>query len=192
MLWEFVGGLAERGTTVIYSTHNVGEAEHYADRVLVLADGELLFTGTPAELRAAAPTHFEAAFVAFLHEQGPLMRWLLLKDLQILRRSPLLLATLVLYPVAARGARRRRASTPGPSKPQGRVPQRGPGREERGLDRRRAVDASKYADQIFEAIDPMRGQDARGGARGRRVRPRASRALIVPEDITDRLQAPAA
>ena len=49
------------GTTVIYSTHNVGEAEHYADRVLVLADGELLFSGTPAELAAvggaaAAPT----------------------------------------------------------------------------------------------------------------------------------------
>src|SRR3954469_23098695 len=47
VLWEFVGGLAERGTTVVYSTHNVTEVEHYADRVLVLADGELLFTGTP-------------------------------------------------------------------------------------------------------------------------------------------------
>ena len=69
VLWEFVGGLADRGTTVIYSTHNVGEAEHYADRVLVLADGELLFTGTPAELCADAD-HFEAAFVAFLHERG--------------------------------------------------------------------------------------------------------------------------
>jgi ABC-2 type transport system ATP-binding protein len=69
VLWEFVGGLADRGTTVIYSTHNVGEAEHYADRVLVLADGELLFTGTPAELRGDA-AHFEAAFVRFLHERG--------------------------------------------------------------------------------------------------------------------------
>jgi ABC-2 type transport system permease protein len=28
------------------------------------------------------------------------MRWLLLKDLQILRRSPLLVALLVIYPVA--------------------------------------------------------------------------------------------
>ncbi len=69
VLWEFVGGLAERGTTVIYSTHNVGEAEHYADRVLVLADGELLFTGTPAELRGDAE-HFESAFVRFLHDKG--------------------------------------------------------------------------------------------------------------------------
>ena len=69
VLWEFVGGLAARGTTVVYSTHNVGEAEHYADRVLVLADGELLFTGTPAELRGDAD-HFEHAFVQFLKDRG--------------------------------------------------------------------------------------------------------------------------
>src|SRR5919202_4829127 len=36
-LWAFVGGLAEEGTAVIYTTHDVGEAERYADRVLVLA-----------------------------------------------------------------------------------------------------------------------------------------------------------
>lgn len=69
VLWDFVGGLAARGTTVVYSTHNVGEAEHYADRVLVLADGELLFTGPPGELRGGAP-HFEHAFVQFLRDRG--------------------------------------------------------------------------------------------------------------------------
>jgi len=72
-LWEFVGGLAARGRAVVFSTHNVGEAERYADRVLVLADGEALFTGTPAELeRIAGGDHhdFEAAFVRFLHERG--------------------------------------------------------------------------------------------------------------------------
>ena len=52
-LWAFIGGLAREGTAVVYSTHDVGEAERYADRVLVLADGELLFTGTPAELERA-------------------------------------------------------------------------------------------------------------------------------------------
>jgi ABC-2 type transport system ATP-binding protein len=70
-LWAFIGALE---ATVIYTTHDVGEAERYADRVLVLADGELLFTGTPDELRARerAPAHpdLEAAFVAFLHERG--------------------------------------------------------------------------------------------------------------------------
>ena len=52
-LWEFIGGLAGRGTTIVFSTHNVAEAERYAGRVLVLGDGELLFTGTPAELERA-------------------------------------------------------------------------------------------------------------------------------------------
>ncbi len=75
-LWEFIGALAERGTTILFSTHNVAEAERYAARVLVLGDGELLFTGTPRELEravhiegAAAPD-FEAAFVRFLHDRG--------------------------------------------------------------------------------------------------------------------------
>ncbi len=72
-LWDFVGGLAQRGTTVLYSTHNVGEAERYADRVLVLADGELLFEGTPRELERTVggdPRDFEAAFVCFLRDRG--------------------------------------------------------------------------------------------------------------------------
>jgi ABC-2 type transport system ATP-binding protein len=72
-LWEFVGGLARGGTTVIFTTHNVGEAERYAARVLVLADGELLFTGSPGELRRTVGEQqrdFEAAFVRFLHERG--------------------------------------------------------------------------------------------------------------------------
>ena len=72
-LWEFVGGLTARGTSIVYSTHIVQEAERYADRVLVLADGELIFTGTPRELEeesGASGVDFEAAFVRFLHERG--------------------------------------------------------------------------------------------------------------------------
>jgi ABC-2 type transport system ATP-binding protein len=74
-LWEFVAGRArEHATTVVYSTHNVAEAERYADRLLVLADGELLFTGTPAELERATGEHdtadFEGAFVRFLRSRG--------------------------------------------------------------------------------------------------------------------------
>lgn len=72
-LWEFIGGLAGRGTTVVFSTHNVMEAERYATRVLVLVDGELLFTGTPPELEQTVggdARDFEAAFVRFLHKRG--------------------------------------------------------------------------------------------------------------------------
>ncbi|MGH2969893.1 MAG: ABC transporter ATP-binding protein [Solirubrobacteraceae bacterium] len=71
-LWSFIGGLAATGTAVVYATHDVGEAERYADRVLVLADGELLFSGTPKELetRVGPSADFEAAFVRFLHDRG--------------------------------------------------------------------------------------------------------------------------
>jgi ABC-2 type transport system ATP-binding protein len=81
-LWEFVLGLAGGGTTVIFSTHNIQEAERYGQRLLVLADGERLFDGSSGELHQAVETEaaagapaasaddFEAAFVAFLHQRG--------------------------------------------------------------------------------------------------------------------------
>ena len=72
MLHEFIRGLAQTGTAVLFSTHNVAEAERNADRVIVLADGELLFSGTASELEAqvASDTDFESAFVAFLRQRG--------------------------------------------------------------------------------------------------------------------------
>jgi ABC-2 type transport system ATP-binding protein len=71
-LWEYLGGLSADGTTVLFATHNVSEAERYADRVLVLADGEALFWGPPQELqeRVSAPGDLETAFVSFLREHG--------------------------------------------------------------------------------------------------------------------------
>ena len=75
-LWDFLGGLAGRGTTVVYSTHMVSEARRYATKVAVLADGELLFEGTPGALerRVAADggdgADFERAFVSFLRQRG--------------------------------------------------------------------------------------------------------------------------
>jgi ABC-2 type transport system ATP-binding protein len=72
-LWEFISGLADEGTAVVYSTHNVQEAERHADRVLVLADGELMFAGTPPALAAEVGdvrADFETAFVRFLHARG--------------------------------------------------------------------------------------------------------------------------
>jgi ABC-2 type transport system ATP-binding protein len=73
-LWEFVLGLAGAGTTVIYSTHHLLEAERYSDRLLVLADGERVFDGTSNELHAevsdADLRDFEHAFVVFLRDRG--------------------------------------------------------------------------------------------------------------------------
>ena len=71
-LWEFVGALAADGTAVLFSTHHLGEVRAHATRAIVLADGELLFDGTPAELIATSggQDDFEGAFVAFLRERG--------------------------------------------------------------------------------------------------------------------------
>jgi ABC-2 type transport system ATP-binding protein len=72
-LWQFIGALAGRGTSVVFSTHNVSEAQRYAQRVLVLAEGDLLFNGSPSELAAqvgAAELDFEGAFVEFLRARG--------------------------------------------------------------------------------------------------------------------------
>ena len=76
-VWEFVLDLARAGTAVVYSTHNIQEAERHAHRVLVLADGDLLFTGSPRELKAVVKREggtgdddLEEAFVAFLRARG--------------------------------------------------------------------------------------------------------------------------
>ena len=73
-LWEFISTLAEHGTTIVFSTHNVNEAERYADRLLVLADGELIFAGSPSGLHDALDEgqtrDFETAFVAYLRAKG--------------------------------------------------------------------------------------------------------------------------
>ena len=72
-LWEFVLDLAGGGTTVIYSTHHLLEAERYGNRLLVLADGEAVFDGTSDELHEAvggSERDFEAAFVRFLRDRG--------------------------------------------------------------------------------------------------------------------------
>jgi len=77
-LWEFVAALADDGTAVIFSTHDIQEAERYGGRLLVLADGESLFDGSAEELREAvrreapeaADRDFETAFVAYLHHRG--------------------------------------------------------------------------------------------------------------------------
>jgi ABC-type multidrug transport system ATPase subunit len=45
-LWAFIAGLP---ATVVFTTHDVGEAERHADRVLVLVDGALRYDGAPPD-----------------------------------------------------------------------------------------------------------------------------------------------
>ncbi|MDG5817291.1 ABC transporter ATP-binding protein [Natronococcus sp. A-GB7] len=51
-VWRLVEDLADSGTTVFLTTHDMAEAERLADRVGLLADGELVARGTPAGLIA--------------------------------------------------------------------------------------------------------------------------------------------
>jgi ABC-2 type transport system ATP-binding protein len=72
-LWSFIADRAAAGTGVVFATHDIGEAERHAQRMLVLADGELLFDGSPTQLKAevaAGGGDLEQAFVSFLERRG--------------------------------------------------------------------------------------------------------------------------
>ena len=70
-LWEFVAGLAAGGTSVLFSTHHLGEVRRYATRAIVLADGEVLFDGAPGELLGAGDGQdLEGSFLALLAARG--------------------------------------------------------------------------------------------------------------------------
>ncbi|PSQ01223.1 ABC transporter ATP-binding protein [Halobacteriales archaeon QS_5_70_17] len=49
-LWDLLESLADRGTTVLLTTHDMAEAERLADRVAMLADGRIAAEGSPREL----------------------------------------------------------------------------------------------------------------------------------------------
>ena len=51
-LWDLLDGLAERGVTILLTTHSMAEASRLADRVGLLADGRLVARDSPAALVA--------------------------------------------------------------------------------------------------------------------------------------------
>jgi ABC-2 type transport system ATP-binding protein len=56
--WEMIAGLQALGKTIFLTTHYMDEAEHLADRICVLANGEIVGEGTPLSLggRETAPS----------------------------------------------------------------------------------------------------------------------------------------
>jgi ABC-type multidrug transport system permease subunit len=114
------------------------------------------------------------------------MRWLVLKDLQILRRSPLLVALLVIYP-AAIAVLFGLALSGGPERPRvafaNLVP---PGESEFSIGGRQ-LDAADYAGRLFESIDPIR-VDSREEAIEKVRSGEALGALVLPADATERLR----
>jgi ABC-2 type transport system ATP-binding protein len=51
-LWETIRAFAERGRTVMLTTHNLEEADALAERILVLRQGRLIADSSPAQIKA--------------------------------------------------------------------------------------------------------------------------------------------
>ena len=48
--WEVIAGLRDLGKTVFLTTHYMDEAQRLADRVAIIAGGEIVARGTPEDL----------------------------------------------------------------------------------------------------------------------------------------------
>jgi len=113
------------------------------------------------------------------------VRWLLVKDLQILRRSPLLVALLVVYPVVIALMIGFALSSP-PGKPTVALydaVQTGHGAVSFGNQK---IDIAHYANQLFESITPIR-VDSREAAIAKVRSGQAQAALIIPADIVGQI-----
>jgi ABC-2 type transport system permease protein len=114
------------------------------------------------------------------------MRWLLIKDLQILRRSPLLVGLLIVYPIAIALMIGFALSSP-PGKPKvafytGVPPGKGQihfGNQE--------INISNYAKQLFQSVQPIKVQ-SKAAAIAKVRDGQALAALIVPADIPQQIQ----
>ena len=51
-MWTMIEGLRDAGKTIFLTTHYMDEAEHLADRIIILRDGEIAAQGTAEELSA--------------------------------------------------------------------------------------------------------------------------------------------
>jgi len=114
------------------------------------------------------------------------MRWLALKDLQILRRSPLLVGLLLLYPLGL-SLLVGKAVNSGPTKPKVAVVNQIPPSSNKFSLGNEQIDATKYANELFKNIDPIRVKTV-DEALDKVRSGEALGALVVPANITDRLQ----
>jgi ABC-2 type transport system ATP-binding protein len=53
-LWDAMRGLVEQGTNVVLTTQYLDEADHLADRIVIIDQGRTIAHGTPAELKKRA------------------------------------------------------------------------------------------------------------------------------------------
>jgi ABC-type multidrug transport system permease subunit len=113
------------------------------------------------------------------------MRWLLIKDLQILKRSPLLVALLVIYPVALALMIGFALSSP-PGKPTVALYDAvSTGKGEISIGSQH-INIARYANQLFSSINAIR-VSSRAAAIAKVQSGQAQAALIIPADIVGQI-----
>lgn len=113
------------------------------------------------------------------------MRWLLLKDLRILRRSPLLVGLLVVYPVAI-ALLLGFALSRGPDKPTIALVNEIPPDQRSFQVAGESLNASEYLPALLRSVDVVRAAD-RAEARRLVREGKVLGAVILPPDITEKL-----
>jgi ABC-type multidrug transport system permease subunit len=114
------------------------------------------------------------------------VRWLILKDLRILRRSPFTVTLLVLYPIVI-AVLIGLALSGGPQKPRVAFANLVPTGESGFQVGTRKLDAADYASKLFESVDPIRVK-TRDEAIAKVRSGEALGALVLPADAGDRLR----
>jgi ABC-2 type transport system permease protein len=113
------------------------------------------------------------------------MRWLFVKDLQILKRSPLLVGLLVVYPVAIALMIGFALSSP-PGKPTVALYDAVPTGHGAVSIGNQKIDVAQYASQLFQSITPIR-VSSRAQAIAKVKSGQAQAALIIPADIVGQI-----
>jgi ABC-2 type transport system ATP-binding protein len=65
--WDVIAGLRALGKTVVLTTHYMDEAEHLADRIMVVSQGAIVASGTPRTLGGRAEA---ASVISFSLPEG--------------------------------------------------------------------------------------------------------------------------
>jgi len=60
--WELIGNLRSLGKTVLLTTHYMDEAQHLADRVIILSRGEIVADGSPESIVGRSTALVEISF----------------------------------------------------------------------------------------------------------------------------------
>ena len=61
--WERMEAIAERGTTILFATHYLEEAQNFAQRIVLMASGSIIADGSSDEIRALTG-HRHLSFLA--------------------------------------------------------------------------------------------------------------------------------